>query len=327
MLIVQDMIKTFKDSSLLVKEIKIIAINCRGEEEVADDFGGVFRDLLSSFWSEFLKGHAVGETEMVPCIRHDTSSDDWKAVCHILKKGYSTVKYFPIKLSKSFVKAAFFGEKSVNEDDLINSFFNYLPVGDADTLRKSLEKEVIDLMGEDEDLMDVLSSLASKRIVKTNVALKALVLELAHKEIIQTPAYIREAWEAVHLYCNIFADFTELESVYEKLIPSAKKVCKILSADIKNENERESMAHLRKSIRSMSNEDLMKFLRFTTGADVLCVDKIDVTFSSLTGLQRRIIAHTCGPVLEVPSTYECFAEFKGELLNLIQSGYWSMDFA
>ena len=54
MLIINDMVKEFKDPKIVNDTLKIILVNSRGEEEEYDDFGGVFRDALSSFWAEFL---------------------------------------------------------------------------------------------------------------------------------------------------------------------------------------------------------------------------------------------------------------------------------
>ena len=48
----------------------------------------------------------------------------------------------------------------------------------------------------------------------------------------------------------------------------------------------------------------------------MCFEKIEVTFSNLKGAQRRVIAHTCGPMIEVPATYESYCEFKEEFLNI-----------
>ena len=67
------------------------------------------------------------------------------------------------------------------------------------------------------------------------------------------------------------------------------------------------------------------FSRFCTGADVLCVKQIKVSFSKLDGIERRLVAHTCGPLLEVPTTYNDFEQLKGELHKTLQNGYCSMD--
>ena len=75
----------------------------------------------------------------------------------------------------------------------------------------------------------------------------------------------------------------------------------------------------------LRHEDIKTFLRFCTGADVLFVKQIKVSFSKLDGIERRLVAHTWGPLLEVPTTYEDFGQFKGELHKILQSGHWNMN--
>eukprot|EP00794_Sanderia_malayensis_P000932 gene932-242_t len=103
-----DMISTFSDSKILGRRIEIVPVNERGQLENADDLGGVYRDILSAFWAEIMKASFTGETEMVPVARHDYHEDDWKAVCRILLKGLKDINYFPLKVSRAFVGAAFF---------------------------------------------------------------------------------------------------------------------------------------------------------------------------------------------------------------------------
>ena len=91
--------------------------------------------------------------------------------------------------------------------------------------------------------------------------------------------------------------------------------------------EKGKLCYLKKFIRGISNEDHSKFLRYVTGADKICIDEITVGFNELDGAERRVIAHTCGPLLEPPITYDCYVKFKEEFLNLLQSGYWCMDIA
>ena len=52
--------------------------------------------------------------------------------------------------------------------------------------------------------------------------------------------------------------------------------------------------------RGMNVEKLAKFLRFCTGASMICVEQIQVSFSDIEGAVRRPIAHICGCVLELP---------------------------
>jgi len=64
---------------------------------------------------------------------------------------------------------------------------------------------------------------------------------------------------------------------------------------------------------------------FTTGADVICVTNINVEFTKLERLARRSIAHTCGCVLEIPSTYDSYADFRADFTNVLAKGKWQND--
>ena len=166
---------------------------------------------------------------------------------------------------------------------------------------KNPKKENISVDGDDSELLDVLSNYSTRRVPCTGTQLKKLLLEIAHKEIIQAPSYIRESWESIFLYTKIDEKLSDFEDLYEFLRPTNKKVINLLSANPKTSAESTSLGHLQKYIHMLRHEDIKTFLRFCTGADVLCVKQIKVSFSKLYG-----IAHTCGPLLKVPTNYEDF---------------------
>ena len=70
---------------------------------------------------------------------------------------------------------------------------------------------------------------------------------------------------------------------------------------------------------------LSQFLRFTTTSDVLLSSKIEISFTKLEGASSRPIAHTCGPLLELPSTYSNFVELWKEFHNILSKDSWEMD--
>ena len=72
----------------------------------------------------------------------------------------------------------------------------------------------------------------------------------------------------------------------------------------------------------MDLTQLKSFLMFVTGADVVCVDPIDVEFTQLDGLQRRPIAHTCDCVLELTLPYDSYMELRAEFSNALAKGKW-----
>ena len=48
------------------------------------------------------------------------------------------------------------------------------------------------------------------------------------------------------------------------------------------------------------------------------VSVIVPAFSALDGASRRPVAHTCGPLLEIPSSYQSYNELSEEFSELLQ---------
>lgn len=82
---------------------------------------------------------------------------------------------------------------------------------------------------------------------------------------------------------------------------------------------------LQRYMRGLDNAKLVQFLRFTTASDVLITNKIEVSFTRLEGASSRPIAHTCGPLLELPSTYSNFVELRQQFNNILEKSSWEMD--
>lgn len=99
--------------------------------------------------------------------------------------------------------------------------------------------------------------------------------------------------------------------------PTPKKVLKLIEALPKGSSEATSLRYLQQYIRGQNSVSLKKLLRFLTGSEAITVEKIEVTFTQLEGLGRRPIAHTCGPLLELPSTYLSYPELRNELDSIL----------
>ena len=80
---------------------------------------------------------------------------------------------------------------------------------------------------------------------------------------------------------------------------------------------------LQQFVSNMKNDEVRQFLRFTTGSSVLVVNCILVTFNNLSGLACRPIAHKCGSVLELPSTYLSYVEFEQEFNAVLADNKYS----
>ncbi len=80
-----------------------------GAEELGKDAGGVYHDVISSFWRIFYTSVSLGEEERVPCLCHDLQERQWQSCTRILVKGFIDLKYWPAQLSRAFVCATLVG--------------------------------------------------------------------------------------------------------------------------------------------------------------------------------------------------------------------------
>ena len=56
-----------------------------------------------------------------------------------------------------------------------------------------------------------------------------------------------------------------------------------------------------------------------TGADIISVEKIKISYLSLNVTSRQLIFRSCGPVLKLPNTYYCYNELSEEFQNIFNN--------
>ena len=67
-------------------------------------------------------------------------------------------------------------------------------------------------------------------------------------------------------------------------------------------------------------------MKYCTGSDVILVGKIAVEFVASSTIARRSIVHTCAPVMELPSSYTSYCDFREEMQNILNAGgNWGID--
>ncbi|RMX38959.1 hypothetical protein pdam_00022502 [Pocillopora damicornis] len=109
------------------------------------------------------------------------------------------------------------------------------------------------------------------------------------------PSYVADAWREALVILNSKEELTTIQSLchlYQTVVPN-RKVQTTIQANPQNNLLRAATEFLKCFVRVMDKAQLKSFLRYVTGADVICVPY---------GFARRPIAHTCGSVLELPFT-------------------------
>ena len=317
----KDLIHYFKDPTILQKNIEIIFILSNGQEEIGRG-DGVLRDCISEFFRDFYDQCCLGSDIKVPVVSNEFREDSWKAVARIVVKAWKQAKYFPIQLAPVLVEKALFWTFS---SSLIENFLGYIPLADRRLLSGALHNfSEID----PDELLEFLETHNCRSLV-TQDNINSVVENIAHKVLIQLPNFIIDCWAEIPEIHNLFRDYEELQSTYRNLMPNSKKVIKLLEFPKETrEPERETANHLKRMIREMEAEKVQLFLRFCTGSNLMPqgTDKIKVQFINLYGLQRRPIAHTCGNVLQLPTSYENYISFRTEFNKILSSDIWVMDF-
>ncbi|XP_022178992.1 uncharacterized protein LOC111039706 [Myzus persicae] len=313
-----EMIEAFKSiDKQKCSNLMVELILPNGESEKGLDAGGVFRDTISEFWITMYETCTVGTNVKIPCIRHDFKEEEWKSMAKILYVGWVNSKYLPIKLAMPIIEQMLYGHVT---SKLIPTFLLSLGESDNQILNSAL-KDV-----DKDDLLEAFSTLEC-RIVPNEYNIVELLEEISHKELIQKPHFIIEQFrkELKEVRMNTLISENDLLALYKSMEPTAKNILNILSCHETSNDEIKTFGFLKKFIKETTNEIRLKFLRFSTGADVITHNYIKVEFTNVVGLARAPVAHTCSGVLELPSKYEYFADFRKELNSILASNIWVMD--
>ena len=321
-----DLIQAFSKEDIMLCEIKVVMVDERGNDEMGLDLKGVYRDAVSCFWQEFYNTSTIGERERVPALRHDFQLSEWTAVARILVKGVLDLGYFPVLLSETFLAGVVFGEIQIVQDTLLQSFNRYLAKDEEIAVHQALCENNIS-----EEFIDLLDRFDCRKMPTTENA-KGLILEIAHKEIVQKAQYVADCWRDVlqtGFQGTMLSSMDGLRKIFNDIQPTNKKVLDMIHANHLNSHissgEQETLKYLKRFVRGLELAQLKSFLMFVTGADVICVESIKIEFTKLEGLERRPIAHTCSCVLELPSTYDSYTEFRAEFSNVLAKEKWQND--
>ncbi|TKS67505.1 Polycystic kidney disease protein 1-like 2 PC1-like 2 protein [Collichthys lucidus] len=132
--------------------------------------------LLYQVNKEFLDCAAEGADVRVPSLSPKWQEEEWKCVGRILTKGLKDQGYFPFFI---------YGEH-VLPDLLFDSLMLYLTQSERDLLSTALQEAVV---GNDkEELLDHMDRMGV-RTVPTPDNLRAMLVQVAHKQMIQHPKY------------------------------------------------------------------------------------------------------------------------------------------
>ncbi|KAK6181993.1 hypothetical protein SNE40_009766 [Patella caerulea] len=315
-----EMISFFKIPDILSASLDIKIVLPNGKLE-AGEGSGVFKDCITEFWTSFYENCTIGSNFKIPFLRHDFQLEEWQSVARIIHKGFEECDYVPISLSKVFLEEAIYG-KMVS--DLFEDYMQYLSESERELVKKALaEFSEVD----EDDMFEFLDSHQCRKKV-THENFRSVVLELAHKELIQQPKYVLDCFSPILKSIAYVMTPDDLSKFYKHSEATPKGIIKILTfPDNMDSQEREVRQYLKTYIKESDKKTLRSFLRFCTAIDIIPPEPntIKVQFSEMAGFTRCPVGHTCGRVLELPKMYENFPSFRAEFNSLLTSDVWVMD--
>ena len=321
-LVKKDMIEYFK-SHVMNKELIFEIINERVTLEQGVGIG-VTREVYTLFWNEFANSMTIGERERVPFVLHDHFVEEWNAIGRILVKGFDSVSYFPLFISKAFLDYCLFGNQ-IPDMVFLESFQKYLSKEEEEMIKAVIENNSFP---EDKDeFEDFLERFQCRSFVKEE-NLYRIILEIAKQELIQKPHLMISSWESVITSLKAhpsFQSLAALDAFYDKLKPTNKKVLDSFVSLPSTDGEMAAFKFLQRFVRGLDETKLLQFLCFTTGMDVMQEKKIEVMYTENERLGSRRIAHTCEHVLEIPSTYPNFVELREKFTNILNKNKWKIN--
>lgn len=309
-MILKDLVQVFKDPNIMTMNVKYMFINEKGEDQ-----DGVSRDVYSGFWDEFMLKNADGEMFRVPVLSNDYGECEWEAIGRILVKGYKDVKYFPVSLAPACFIYVCFGEAAVSPEMLKESFLAYLPTSEKDIMESAIAGNCED----QDELLDILDRFEC-RTVTEKLCVPYFITSVAHRIFLQEPKYALDSFQRIgQLYwISEFTDVDSISNMYTKLEPTVHKVLALFHANPVTKEQNDAFKYLQRFVKGRNQQELKFLLRFLTGSDMICVTKIDIDFIVCHGAKRAPIFRTCGPVLQLPSTYVNFPDFRNEWQSILE---------
>ena len=319
--LVADVFELYKDKELANN---VLTVEFLGELGV--DADGLTRELLASFWRQVAEDLFRGEDCIIPDLPlFRVRKESWKFEClgRILSHTVALTGRIPSFFAKSTL-IRFTADVDVDDECLMDDFLLFVTSRE----RALLTKAMCDFSGltvaEADRLQNFYMAHGFNNIPKAP-EVRDQILAIAHQDLVEKPGSLvskmRQGIPEDHrvaFWQRLSAD--DIAHIIEAQRPTPEKVADVIMSlveDMTDDQDR-TLYFLKEFVAGLDFDTLTDFLIFVTGS-VHQPDKISVTFTTLTGLDRRPISHTCFNQLEVPTTYGSIKEFKREFLSVLAS--------
>ncbi|XP_052060186.1 uncharacterized protein LOC127700661 isoform X1 [Mytilus californianus] len=330
--IIEDMLNIYTDANVVSSRLHVKLIG-----EGGSDWGGVSRDVFTTFWNATSSAFFQGDSVHVPYLPLVNMENENKFLLlgRILTHSTAILGFLPIQISTSVLMVMVYNTTEIEEHALVEDFLLYL-----DTKDRKLVKEAIDdfsKLSENQvrDLQELFFRYEMGCMLRPD-SFRSHLLKIARNELCVKPRALcekmRQGIPEDHFdrfWCHLTVDHIDL--LHARLKPSAEKILNCLKPVVPfgdlTRRRRRVYEFFQEFIEKLGDEDLLLLLQLITGQSCVPKRTIQVEFSELGGVQRRPVFHTCSYMVELPDTYTSFKDFEKEMNNIMNSDILQFDMA
>ena len=327
-----DVLLLYQQKEQHILQMYPLQVKFRSERGV--DAGGLTRDMFSGFFQEAYKKLFDGSALLCPVVHPGMNMSTLTTLGRVISHAYLVTGLLPTRISFPCLAQILLGQIEIPDDVLFHSFVDNISSHEADIIRRAMNEVAMGVKCFSSSLQSDLVSALSRfniRVMPIPDNFRENMINIARYELISKPlcavqalssgipSQHRSFWQSISL--------SELLSIYRAQSVSRSVTLKMFQdAEGRHGSEARILCYLRQYIGNMSSDELSTFLRFVTGAATCSALKVSVIFNGTTGCSRRPIVHTCGPVLELSTSYQTYNEFVEEFRSCLQSEYaWITD--
>lgn len=319
--ILEDLFKLYESEEVVQDYLQV---NFVREEGL--DTGGLLKDMFSSFWIEAFKKYFTGENVFVPFLpisRQHEANKIYPLLGRILSHSAALLNNVPVCLCRSTLLTITHSPTKAEDECVLQDFLNFVTGSERRILVKAL-KNYQSLNDSDREEVRFIFGRFGMGAILREENIISMMVNLARQELCTKPLFlctlIKSGIPKNHqqaFWDNLST--AEVNELYKALLPTNNGVLSLLQTEDDLRPEEDVVFYyLRDFVRGLGNEDLMLFLRFVTGQDLMPKGQIRVMFSRMEGISRRPIAHTCSNLLELSLCYETIQEFSREFKAVLR---------
>ena len=330
--IIEDMMNIYTDPDILKSSLHVKLIGEQGS-----DWGGVSRDVFTTFWNESSSVFFHGDSVHVPYLSlvNMERENQYLILGRILTHSTAILGFLPIQISKSSMMVIIYNSTEIEENALIDDFLHYLDAKDRRLIKAAVDG--FSLLSDDQvrDIQEMFFRYDMGCVLKAD-SFRSNLLKIARNELCVKPRAlcekIRQGIPENHFnrfWCHLTVDHIDL--LHARLRPSAEKILNCIKPSVSfrslSRRRQRVYEYFQEFIENLSYEDLQLLLQLITGQGCVPKRSIEVDFSEFRGVLRRPIFHTCSYMIELPDTYRNYDDLKQEMTTILRSDLLQFDMA